>query len=275
MEEKCELTGLLSWVSQGVLFIVAILAVVYKRHVEKPKRLFLVWFFDCTKQALGTVIEHFASLILAVVLENPDYDGCVWFMTNYNFDLTLGLLFHYLFIKLIAFVVKKMKKEEKWWFLESGKYGAPPKTSVFLLQSFIYCLNVFVSKIILTVLLLLFQKPANIVSEWGLSFLKPNRHLEIIIVMGVYPIIMSTLSFVIQDSVIKSDGGSTSAGGAFARLANNAETGMSSVLPLTKKEGGEGKGGAWRKLEEEEEDDVVEKGKRKAGDNSLFEEGIV
>lgn len=234
--------------------------------MEKPKRPVLVWGFDCLKQAIGTIIEHFASLLLSVILEDTKYDGCVWFIANYNLDLTVGLLFHYLFDKLILFVLKKIKKERDWWFLETGKYGNPPRVCVFILQSVIFSIIVILSKIIETVLLLvILKRPVLFLSNWCLSFLRSNRHVEIIIVMGIYPIIMSTLSFVVQDSLLKNDG-SSGGGDAFSRLTANAEMGITNVLALTRKEGGGGKGTNYKKFDGNNNEKELE------SSTSLFED---
>jgi hypothetical protein len=49
----CELLGPPALIVQGLMGIMVILTLVYKRQREKPKRKWRIWMFDVSKQLVG------------------------------------------------------------------------------------------------------------------------------------------------------------------------------------------------------------------------------
>jgi hypothetical protein len=62
---QCHLLGPFALIVQGSLGIVAILSLVVKRWRETPKRPWLIWFFDVSKQVVGSVLVHILNLLMS------------------------------------------------------------------------------------------------------------------------------------------------------------------------------------------------------------------
>lgn len=52
---------------QGALGLLALLSLVYKRWRERPQRPLKIWFFDASKQVVGSVLVHIANLLMSML----------------------------------------------------------------------------------------------------------------------------------------------------------------------------------------------------------------
>lgn len=66
-EGECHLLGPFALFVQGALGIMALLSLVYKRWRESPKRPWTIWFFDVSKQVVGSVLVHILNLLMSMV----------------------------------------------------------------------------------------------------------------------------------------------------------------------------------------------------------------
>ena len=66
-EGQCHLLGPFALLVQGALGAAAILSLVYKRWREENKRPWLIWFFDVSKQVLGSAMLHTLNLLMSTV----------------------------------------------------------------------------------------------------------------------------------------------------------------------------------------------------------------
>jgi hypothetical protein len=66
-EGKCRLLGPFALIVQGALGVVALLSLVYKRWRETPKRPWKIWFFDVSKQVVGTFLVHILNLLMSTL----------------------------------------------------------------------------------------------------------------------------------------------------------------------------------------------------------------
>jgi hypothetical protein len=64
---ECQLLGPFAILVQGALGCMALLALVYKRWRERPQRPMKVWFFDVSKQVVGSVLVHIANLLMSML----------------------------------------------------------------------------------------------------------------------------------------------------------------------------------------------------------------
>ena len=59
---ECKLLGPFALIVQGALGALALLSLVFKRWRERPRRPVKIWFFDVSKQVVGTFLLHLANL---------------------------------------------------------------------------------------------------------------------------------------------------------------------------------------------------------------------
>ncbi|KAL8930501.1 MAG: hypothetical protein Q9208_000685 [Pyrenodesmia sp. 3 TL-2023] len=64
---ECQLLGEASIFIQAALGGLALLSLVYKRWRERPRRPWKIWFFDVSKQVLGSVLLHIANLLMSML----------------------------------------------------------------------------------------------------------------------------------------------------------------------------------------------------------------
>ena len=71
---ECRLLGPFALVVQGALGALALLVLVLKRWRERPRRPVKIWFFDASKQVVGSILLHLANLFMSM-LSSGDFDA--------------------------------------------------------------------------------------------------------------------------------------------------------------------------------------------------------
>jgi len=74
---ECQLLGPFALLVQGALGVVALLALVWKRYRESPKRPWKIWFFDVSKQVIGSILLHGLNLAMSMVSSPVDVVNAV------------------------------------------------------------------------------------------------------------------------------------------------------------------------------------------------------
>ena len=70
---ECRLLGPFALIVQGGLGFLALLSLVWKRWRERPRRPVKVWFFDASKQVVGSVLLHLLNVLVSMV-SSEDYE---------------------------------------------------------------------------------------------------------------------------------------------------------------------------------------------------------
>lgn len=63
---ECRLLGPFAILVQLALGALALLSLVYKRWRERPQRPVKIWFFDVSKQVVGSVLVHAANVVMSL-----------------------------------------------------------------------------------------------------------------------------------------------------------------------------------------------------------------
>ncbi|KAG8952619.1 hypothetical protein FRC04_003980 [Tulasnella sp. 424] len=199
--DNCRLLGPVALVVQAVMGIVVVLSLVYKRHREHPPRPWRIWLFDVSKQVAGQAIVHSLNIGISALVSRPSTGNnpCTAYFVNVTFDVTVG-------VGIIWAVLhgsqNLLTKRLGLHGFESGQYGTPPSFNYWIRQASVYVLAVIVMK--LAVLALLALVPSLLdVGEWLLSWTDGRTSVQIVFVMGIYPIIMNVLQFWLIDSIVK------------------------------------------------------------------------
>lgn len=208
-QPSCQLLGPTALIVQGLLGILVLLSLVYKRHRETPKRPWRIWLFDVSKQVVGQMFVHTANLLAAgLVSHHTDGNACVNYFLNILIDTTfgIGLIYVVLHATTRLFTEKFHLKG-----FESGVYGDPPSIKYWARQAALYVFSLSAMKVVVVTFLVLF--PAIYVAgEWLLSWTwtGDGDGLQVVFVMGIFPIIMNVLQFWLIDSIVKASiGGET------------------------------------------------------------------
>lgn len=217
--DKCELLGPFALIIQGLLGLLAISSLVWKRYHEYPhRRPWIIWIFDVSKQIFGALFIHILNLFLSIILRIGDdnnnnniffvnikknkliYDNpCDYYFLNILFDTTIGIPILYFFINGISIISIFFKING----IKSGEYGNPPNLMNYLKQLLIYLLSLSLMK--LSIYLIMNYFPILIkLSFWLLSRLDKYPEIQISFVLLIFPLIMNTFQYYVIDNLIQS-----------------------------------------------------------------------
>ncbi|KAI0080820.1 hypothetical protein K474DRAFT_1636771 [Panus rudis PR-1116 ss-1] len=205
-QNSCQLLGPTALVVQGLMGVLVILSLMYKRHRESPKRPWRIWLFDVSKQVAGQLFVHFVNVLISgVVAHFSSGNACVFYFLNILIDTTLGVAIIYLILHVATFVLTD-KFHLKGF--ESGKYGNPPSVNYWARQAAVYVFSLTTMKLLVITLFALWPGIFKM-GEWLLSFLGHSDAAQVIFTMGIFPIIMNVLQFWLIDSIVKASAQNT------------------------------------------------------------------
>ncbi|KAG8903114.1 hypothetical protein FRB99_003748 [Tulasnella sp. 403] len=199
--DNCNLLDQTGLIVQGVMGALVVLSLVYKRQRETPMRPWRIWLFDVSKQVTGQGVIHLLNIGISAWVSRPSSGNnpCAAYFMNVTIDVTLGVGIIWLVLHgLTNFLTNRLQLEG----FESGYYGSPPSLVFWARQASVYIVAVVSMK--LAVLALLTGLPALLdIGDWILSWTGGNINLQLVFVMGIYPIIMNVVQFWIIDSIVK------------------------------------------------------------------------
>ncbi|MEE6481645.1 hypothetical protein FKM82_012925 [Ascaphus truei] len=179
---------------QAVLALVAFSTLMLKRCQEpkEERRPWRIWFYDTSKQAIGSLFIHFTNVFLSNLTEE---DPCTLYLMNFLLDATLGMLVIWLSVKIVSSIVE----HRQYTLLMFGEYGDPPQAAAWLGQCVLYLLIMVIEKTIISLVLLIpgWTKLQEILLDYI-----PDPQLELVLVMLVVPFIVNAIMFWVVDSLI-------------------------------------------------------------------------
>ncbi|KAJ2231136.1 hypothetical protein H4R99_003363 [Coemansia sp. RSA 1722] len=209
---NCRLVGPFSIAVQALVGTLGFSTLIIKRHFERPRRPWLVWSFDVSKQVIGGTMMHMSNLLVSALSGKANAEGenatnpCSWYVLNLTIDCTLGVLIVAGYLKLYEMFANRLRITG----LESGHYGNPPNWRRWIKQAALFCISMISMK--LTVILLITIFPFLVAIGDGI--LKPVQMLEsprfqIIFVMAIWPLILNIFESWVIDHVIKKKHGAS------------------------------------------------------------------
>ena len=207
-EGKCELLGMFGFFVQFALGIVCFSVLIIKRQLESPKRTFIVWLLDISKQGISTLLLHFFNLFFSIAVSAENEDQCVWYLNNVLLDGTIGVLFQWIFVRCLEILARKFKIET----LTSGCYYSYEQNefsentidhSIWAAQMGIWCLISTLSKTLIYITLNVFIDFFNKFGTDILERFKSNPKLELLFVMIVVPSLTSCFQYWVTDNFLK------------------------------------------------------------------------
>jgi len=202
---SCRLLGPIALTVQGLMGVLVILSLVYKRHREKPMRPWRIWLFDVSKQVVGQMFVHaFNVFVSDLVSHHSSNNACVSYFLNILIDTTVGVGLIYVVLRVLTFIVSE-KFQLKGF--ESGVYGTPPSFKYWMRQATLYIMALTTMKFMVIGLLALLPGLWTL-GAWLLSWTWTGGGdtVEVVFVMGIFPIIMNIVQFWLIDSIVKASG---------------------------------------------------------------------
>ncbi|KAJ7724840.1 vacuolar membrane protein-domain-containing protein [Mycena metata] len=204
-DQSCELLGPIALTVQGLMGVLVILSLVYKRHREKPMRPWRIWLFDVSKQIAGQMFVHGVNVLISdLVSHHSSNNACVFYFLNILIDTTLGVGLIYVVLRVLTFIMSE-KLHLKGF--ESGIYGNPPSIKYWMRQAAIYVMALTTMKFMVIGLLALLPGLFTL-GAWLLSWTWTGEGdwLQVVFTMGIFPICMNIIQFWLIDSIVKASG---------------------------------------------------------------------
>ncbi|KAI4256325.1 MAG: hypothetical protein L6R42_006289 [Xanthoria sp. 1 TBL-2021] len=211
---ECQLLGEASIFIQGALGGLALLSLVYKRWRERPQRPLKIWFFDVSKQVVGSVLLHIANLGMSLLssgqltitpkTDTGEYraNPCSFYLLNLAIDTTIGIPILLTLLRLLTYGFSLTPLGDPPESIQSGHYGRPAKASWWLKQSFIYFIGLLGMKACVFAIFQLCPWLIR-VGDWALKWTEGNATVQVFFVMLFFPVVMNALQYYIIDGFIK------------------------------------------------------------------------
>ncbi|KAG9079565.1 hypothetical protein FRC06_007659 [Ceratobasidium sp. 370] len=199
--KRCRLLGPTALVVQGLMGLFVILSLVWKRNHESPRRPWRIWTFDVSKQIVGQIIVHLSNVFISdLVAHHSSSNPCTLYFLNVLVDTTVGVGLIYAFLHAGTWLLAT-KMQLKGF--RSGDYGGVPPSKVYWMrQATVYVTALILMKLAVVGLFAIWPGLFRI-GDWLLSWTSGNAALQVVVVMGLFPIIMNVLQFWLIDSIVK------------------------------------------------------------------------
>ena len=93
---------------QGGLAVAACVTLIYKRFVEVPRRPWLVWSFDASKQVFAGLLQHIVNLLFGVILaQKGGASQCAWYFVNFTISVVCGMFILWWFMRAYRHIVTR------------------------------------------------------------------------------------------------------------------------------------------------------------------------
>ena len=185
-EKQCTLLGgAFAMFVQVFLGIAALCTLVYKRHTERPRRPWIVWAFDASKQAFAGGLQHLGNLFFGVVFATKGgASECSWYLLNFAISVGCGAFLLWGAMKVYTRLVNRYNVT----LLKTGEYGNPPNWRPWLAQLLVWGLVASGEKVLTVYLVILpWHTTLGSLAAGFERPLLPYPNLELLLVMVIAP----------------------------------------------------------------------------------------
>ncbi|KAH9833660.1 vacuolar membrane protein-domain-containing protein [Rhodofomes roseus] len=200
-QSGCRLLGPTALVTQGLMGVLVVASLIYKRHRESPRRPWRIWLFDVSKQVIGQMVIHGVNVLVSDTIAHlSSGNACVFYFLNILLDTTIGVGIIYFILHITTWLLSE-KCQLKGF--ESGQYGSPPSFNYWIRQATVYIFSLLSMKMLVIALFAVWPG-IFMLGDWLLTFLGPSDAVQVIFTMGLFPIMMNIIQFWLIDSIVKS-----------------------------------------------------------------------
>jgi len=194
------LGGTFAAIVQFGLATSAIATLAYKRATERPRRPWVVWAFDASKQAFAGVLQHIVNLGFGMLFATSgSASECAWYLTNFTISVACGVLILWAFMAAYKWVVDRYHLT----LLRSGEYGSPPSWRPWLAQLLIWGFFSSFEKVVTAIVVILpLHRRLDAFAAWLEKPLLAYPALELVLVMVIAPVLLNMIFFWVIDNLI-------------------------------------------------------------------------
>ncbi|KAA6380205.1 MAG: hypothetical protein EZS28_024267, partial [Streblomastix strix] len=121
---SCDISTFQWWIFKVAFFVVEFSTVFLRRAFTKHQKPMKIWTLNIMKHIIGQIYSTFFQFTVGFLMNKPTVDGCLWSITGYHIDCTLGLYTSSILNKQVNKFAEKDNFRYKW--MKIGYYGNPP-----------------------------------------------------------------------------------------------------------------------------------------------------
>jgi hypothetical protein len=194
------LGGTFAMLVQGALAVAGIATLLYKRTTERPRRPWIVWFFDASKQAFAGCLQHLVNLGFGILFATTGQASeCAWYITNFTISVACGVLLLWGMMAAYKWCVDRYHLT----LLRTGEYGSPPSWRPWLAQLLIWGFFSSFEKF-LTAVFVIYPLHSHLdgFAAWLETPFAGLPATELVLVMVVAPVVLNMGFFWVVDNLI-------------------------------------------------------------------------
>jgi len=191
---------------QALLAFIALGSLYIKRNHEVPKRKFMTWWLDISKQGIGALYAHVSNMLIAALISSfsrGDYvleDQCAWYSISFLTDTTVGLFFSLIFLGMLS---KEAKKRNWTTLMNTGVYEGEDGMIHWRHQLFSWLVILTLVKVLVVLVIWVFSPLLSRAGDFLFGPLQGNIRFELLFVMIIFPGILNFFYFWIADQYLK------------------------------------------------------------------------
>ncbi len=193
---------------QLLLAAIALGSLYVKRQHEVPRRKFMTWWLDVSKQGFGAVYSHIANMFVSALVSGysrGEYelkDQCAWYGINFLIDTTVGLFFSLLLLDMLT----QLAHKRNWESLKNcGVYEGPDGMKHWTHQLIAWMIILTLTKFILVFILWAFYPILAWIGDLSFRPLQGNTRFELLFVMIIFPGFLNFFYFWVADQYLKAE----------------------------------------------------------------------
>ena len=209
-KNKCEFFGVLGIFHQFVLGFLIFCLLVLKRFLEKPRRPWVIWFYDVLKQMISSFVLYSINIIFSYLLstKKENADLCTIYFMNLFLGCIVGYYITSLYINLFFYLRKIYKFKfyiNECYYEEIDNNNTKTyqiKPNIYIKELIVWTLIQLIWKFILLILFSFFKQ---IFIIFGDKCLKPfsNAHIRSLMILCVFPLVFNGFYYWNLDNLIK------------------------------------------------------------------------
>lgn len=191
---------------QLLLAAIALGSLYVKRQHEVPRRKFMTWWLDVSKQGFGACYSHVANMLVSAIVSGysrGNYelkDQCAWYGINFLIDTTVGLFFSIVLLDMLT-----LKAQEKNWesLKNCGVYEGKDGMKHWTHQLVAWMIILTLTKFIMVFIIWAFYPLLARIGDFLFRPLQENIRFELLFVMIIFPGFLNFFYFWIADQYLK------------------------------------------------------------------------
>mmetsp|Transcript_7917 Transcript_7917/g.11647 ORF Transcript_7917/g.11647 Transcript_7917/m.11647 type:complete len:272 (+) Transcript_7917:153-968(+) len=191
---------------QAFLAVMALASLYIKRNHEVPKRKFMTWWLDVSKQGIGAVYAHCSNMVIAALIVNHtrgEYvltDQCAWYAISFLVDTTVGL-----FVSLVLLGWLNDVAKERGWetLMHNGVYEGEYAMKHWRHQVWAWVAILTIVRVVVGLSIWTFSPILSKIGDFAFTPIQNNIRFELLFVMIIFPGVLNFFYFWVADHFLK------------------------------------------------------------------------